>query len=72
MLLKMENSSKKIHNALQEDLQMVEATSCGGVVIYRGKILTLYKSYKTGMKDGFCQRELWKKERNIMRRLSVR
>ena len=25
---------------------MVEATSCGGVVIYRGKILTLYKSYK--------------------------
>ena len=46
MLLKLENSSKKIHNALQEDLQMVEATSCGGVVIYRGKILTLYKSYK--------------------------
>ena len=34
MLLKLENSSKKIHNALQEDLQMVEATSCGGVVIY--------------------------------------
>ena len=25
---------------------MYEATSCGGVVIYRGKILTLYKSYK--------------------------
>ena len=25
---------------------MIEATSCGGVVIYRGKILTLYKSYK--------------------------
>lgn len=25
---------------------MLEATSCGGVVIYRGKILTLYKSYK--------------------------
>ena len=46
MLLKMEISSTKIHNALQEDLQMVEATSCGGVVIYRGKILTLYKSYK--------------------------
>ena len=46
MLLKLENSSKKIHTALQEDLQMVEATSCGGVVIYRGKILTLYKSYK--------------------------
>ena len=26
--------------------KMIEATSCGGVVIYRGKILTLYKSYK--------------------------
>ena len=25
---------------------MVEATSCGGVVIFRGKILTLYKSYR--------------------------
>ena len=25
---------------------MIEATSCGGLVIYRGKILTLYKSYK--------------------------
>lgn len=25
---------------------MIEATSCGGVVIHRGKILTLYKSYK--------------------------
>ncbi len=25
---------------------MVEATSCGGVVIFRGKILVLYKSYR--------------------------
>ena len=25
---------------------MTEATSCGGVVIYRGKILLLYKNYK--------------------------
>ena len=25
---------------------MIEAVSCGGVLIYRGKILTLYKSYK--------------------------
>lgn len=39
-------SSEELHNALQEGLQMIEATSCGGVVIYRGKILTLYKSYK--------------------------
>ena len=25
---------------------MIEATSCGGVVIFRGKVLLLYKSYK--------------------------
>ncbi len=25
---------------------MIQATSCGGVVIYRGKILVLYKSYR--------------------------
>lgn len=27
-------------------IAMIEATSCGGVVIYRGKILVLYKKYK--------------------------
>ena len=26
---------------------MIEATSCGGVVICRGKILVLYKNYKS-------------------------
>ena len=25
---------------------MIEATSCGGGVIFRGKILVLYKNYK--------------------------
>ena len=25
---------------------MIKATSCGGVVIFRGKILLLYKNYK--------------------------
>ena len=25
---------------------MIEATSCGGVVVYRGKVLLLYKNYK--------------------------
>lgn len=25
---------------------MIEATSCGGVVIFKGKILVLYKNYK--------------------------
>ncbi|MDR2044558.1 MAG: NUDIX domain-containing protein [Clostridium sp.] len=26
---------------------MIEATSCGGVVVFRGKILLLYKNYRT-------------------------
>ena len=25
---------------------MIEATSCGGVVIFRGKVLVLYKNYR--------------------------
>lgn len=29
-----------------EDLAMKKAVSCGGVVIYRGKILLLYKNYR--------------------------
>ena len=33
---------------------MIEATSCGGVVIFRGKILLLYKNYRN--------RETWIKE----------
>ena len=36
---------------------MIEATSCGGVVIHRGKILTLYKSYRN-------RYEGWVAERN--------
>jgi ADP-ribose pyrophosphatase YjhB (NUDIX family) len=27
-------------------IAMIEATSCGGVVIFRGKVLLLYKNYK--------------------------
>ena len=27
-------------------IAMIEATSCGGVVIFRGKVLVLYKNYK--------------------------
>ena len=34
------------HNALEE-FAMIEATSCGGVVIFRGKILLLFKSYRS-------------------------
>ncbi len=36
---------------------MIEATSCGGVVIHRGKILALYKSYKNRYERlGFTER----------------
>ncbi len=34
------------HTHYRRDCKMIEATSCGGVVIHRGKILALYKSYK--------------------------
>jgi len=35
-----------MHTPGQEGLQMIEATSCGGVVIFRGKLLVLYKNYR--------------------------
>ncbi len=47
---------------------MIEATSCGGVVIHRGKILALYINLtKTVMKAGFCRKELWNQERRMNR-----
>ena len=36
------HESTSMHTPGQEGLQMIEATSCGGVVIFRGKILVLY------------------------------
>ena len=36
----------KLTRSTGGNCNMIEATSCGGVVIYRGKILALYKSYK--------------------------
>lgn len=36
---------------------MIEATSCGGVVIFRGKILLLYKNYRNKYEGGFCRKE---------------
>jgi len=36
---------KTVHR-IAGGIAMVEATSCGGVVIFRGKILLLYKNYK--------------------------
>ena len=40
------HESTSMHTPGQEGLQMIEATSCGGVVIFRGKILVLYKNYR--------------------------
>ena len=41
---------------------MIEATSCGGVVIFRGKILLLYKNYKELLKTGkSINRQLFEK-----------
>ena len=35
-----------VNNISRGGLYMIEAVSCGGVVIFRGKILLLYKNYK--------------------------
>ena len=40
------HESTSMHTPGQEGLQMIEATSCGGVVIFRGKLLVLYKNYR--------------------------
>ena len=34
------------HTLREESIAMIEATSCGGVVIFRGKILLLFKNYR--------------------------
>ena len=46
--MKMEISQKEISIVFNHigGIAMIEATSCGGVVIFRGKILVLYKNYK--------------------------
>ena len=38
-------------------IAMIEATSCGGVVIFRGKVLVLYKNYKNKYEGWVLQRE---------------
>ena len=40
------HESTSMHTPGQEGLQMIEATSCGGVVIFRGKLLVLYNNYR--------------------------
>lgn len=46
---------------------MIEATSCGGVVIYRGKILALYKSYKNRYEGWVLPKGTVEKERPTYR-----
>ena len=43
---------------------MIEATSCGGVVIFRGKILVLYKSYRNRY-EGWVREETGAKAQAI-------
>lgn len=46
---------------------MIQATSCGGVVIFRGKILLLYKNFKNRYEGGFYQKALLKWVRSMWR-----
>lgn len=47
VILAVRNTTQALSGVVSRRMcNMIEATSCGGVVIYRGKILTLYKSYK--------------------------
>ena len=46
---------------------MIEATSCGGVVIHRGKILTLYKSYRNRYEGWYCRKEQWNQAKRMNR-----
>ena len=57
---------------LSGGIAMIEATSCGGVVIFRGKILVLYKNYRNKYEAGSYRKELWKQEKSLKKRLSER
>lgn len=51
---------------------MIEATSCGGVVIHRGKILALYKSYRNRYEGWVLPKGTVEKERLLSRLLYVK
>ncbi len=51
---------------------MIEATSCGGVVIHRGKILALYKSYRNRYEGWVLPKGTVEKERLLNRLLYVK
>lgn len=44
---------------------MIEATSCGGVVVFRG--LYCIKTIKIDMRAGYCQKERLKKVKPMKR-----
>ena len=46
---------------------MIEATSCGGVVIHRGKILLCINLTGTVMRAGYCRKEQWNQAKRMNR-----
>mgnify|MGYP000494312698 CR=1 FL=1 len=48
-------------------IAMIEATSCGGVVIFRGKILLLYKNYRNKYEGWVLRREQLKRANSTMK-----
>mgnify|MGYP000022515903 CR=1 FL=1 len=49
---------------------MTKATSCGGVVIFRGKILLLYKNYRNKYEGGWLPKGLLGRRRSLRKRHS--
>ena len=48
---------------------MIEATSCGGVVIFRGKILLLYKNYRNRYRSSLYYIRLFAKHMDLHRQV---
>ena len=53
-------------------IAVIQATSCGGVVIFRGKILVLYKNFKNKYEGWVLPRELSRKAKIIKRQHFVK
>lgn len=51
---------------------MINAVSCGGIVIFRGKSSSCTKISKAAMRAGFCQRVLSNREKSSQIRRSGR
>ena len=51
---------------------MIEATSCGGVVIFRGKILLLYKNYRNRYEGWVLPKGTWNLMKSIRTLQSVK